>query len=70
MGFIHERFYATIVDIPPMEDFYIGGASVRLFLPIFKDELPRVHGDRAAGQRCLLQPSAERPTFGKTTSVP
>ena len=25
---------ATIVGIPPMEDFYIGGASVKLFLPI------------------------------------
>ena len=31
---------ATIVGIPPMEDFYIGGASVKLFLPIFKT-LPR-----------------------------
>ena len=27
---------ATIVGMPPMEDFYIGGASVKLFLPIFK----------------------------------
>ena len=27
---------STIVGIPPMEDFYIGGASVKLFLPIFK----------------------------------
>ena len=27
---------ATIVGMPPMEDFYIGSASVRLFLPIFK----------------------------------
>ncbi len=27
---------ATIVGIPPMEDFYIGGASVELFLPISK----------------------------------
>jgi UbiD family decarboxylase len=25
---------ATIVGIPPMEDFYIGGANVKLFLPI------------------------------------
>jgi UbiD family decarboxylase len=25
---------ATIVGIPPMEDFYIGGASVKWFLPI------------------------------------
>src|SRR5438552_16701472 len=27
---------ATIVGIPPMEDFYIGSACVKLFLPIFK----------------------------------
>jgi 4-hydroxy-3-polyprenylbenzoate decarboxylase len=26
----------TIVGIPPMGDFYIGGTSVRFFLPIFK----------------------------------
>src|SRR5207247_720107 len=34
----------TIVGIPPMEDFYIGGASVKLFLPIFKNEFPRHRG--------------------------
>jgi 4-hydroxy-3-polyprenylbenzoate decarboxylase len=33
---------ATIVGIPPMEDFYIGGASVRLFLPIFKMNFPEL----------------------------
>ena len=27
---------STIVGIPPMEDFYIGSASVRIFLPVFK----------------------------------
>src|SRR5467141_1657125 len=27
---------ATIVGVPPMEDFYLGRASVRIFLPIFK----------------------------------
>ena len=27
---------STIVGIPPMEDFYIGKASVRIFLPVFK----------------------------------
>jgi len=26
-------FNHTIVGIPPMEDFYIGGATVKLFLP-------------------------------------
>ena len=33
---------ATIVGIPPMEDSYIGGASVKLFLPIFKMNFPEI----------------------------
>ncbi|MCI0745664.1 MAG: UbiD family decarboxylase [Verrucomicrobia subdivision 3 bacterium] len=33
---------ATIVGIPPMEDFYLGGASVKLFLPIFKMNFPEI----------------------------
>ena len=33
---------ATIVGIPPMEDFYIGGASVKLFLPIIKLNFPEI----------------------------
>jgi len=33
---------ATIVGIPPMEDFYIGGASVKLFLPVLKMNFPEI----------------------------
>jgi 4-hydroxy-3-polyprenylbenzoate decarboxylase len=33
---------ATIVGVPPMEDFYIGGASVKLFLPVFKMNFPEI----------------------------
>ncbi len=33
---------ATIVGRPPMEDFYIGGASVKLFLPVFKMNFPEI----------------------------
>src|SRR5947208_3659502 len=33
---------ATIVGLPPMEDFYIGSASVKLFLPIFKMNFPEI----------------------------
>ena len=33
---------ATIVGIPPREDFYIGGASVKIFLPIFKMNFPEI----------------------------
>ena len=33
---------ATIVGLPPMEDFYIGGASVKLFLPIFRMNFPEI----------------------------
>ena len=32
----------TIVGIPPMEDFYIGDASVRILLPVFKMNFPEV----------------------------
>lgn len=33
---------ATIVGRPPMEDFYMGTAAVRLFLPIFKMNFPEI----------------------------
>lgn len=33
---------ATIVGPPPMEDFYIGDASVRIFLPVFKMNFPEM----------------------------
>ena len=32
----------TIVGIPPMEDFYMGDASVRIFLPVFKMNFPEL----------------------------
>ena len=32
----------TIVGIPPMEDFYMGSASVRVFLPIFRMNFPEI----------------------------
>jgi 4-hydroxy-3-polyprenylbenzoate decarboxylase len=33
---------ATIVGTPPMEDFYMGAASVRLFLPVLKMNFPEL----------------------------
>ena len=33
---------ATIVGIPPMEDFYMGKASVQLFLPVFRMNFPEI----------------------------
>ncbi|XHR29537.1 MAG: UbiD family decarboxylase [Chthoniobacteraceae bacterium] len=33
---------ATIVGIPPMEDYYIGSASVKLFMPIFRMNFPEI----------------------------
>jgi 4-hydroxy-3-polyprenylbenzoate decarboxylase len=45
MAITHRKdavYPATIVGIPPMEDFYIGGASVKLFLPIFKMNFPEI----------------------------
>ncbi len=33
---------ATIVGIPPMEDYYMGKASVRVFLPVFRMNFPEI----------------------------
>ena len=33
---------ATIVGIPPMEDFYLGSATVRVFLPVFRMNFPEI----------------------------
>ena len=33
---------ATIVGIPPMEDFYMGSASVKLFMPILRMTFPEI----------------------------
>jgi 4-hydroxy-3-polyprenylbenzoate decarboxylase len=33
---------ATIVGRPPMEDFYLGTVSVRIFLPVFKLNFPEI----------------------------
>jgi 4-hydroxy-3-polyprenylbenzoate decarboxylase len=39
----HDAVYpATIVGLPPMEDFYLGSASVKLFLPVFKMTFPEL----------------------------
>ena len=32
----------TIVGVPPMEDFYMGTASVRVFLPVFRMNFPEI----------------------------
>ncbi|MFL6584205.1 MAG: menaquinone biosynthesis decarboxylase [Chthoniobacterales bacterium] len=32
----------TIVGIPPMEDYYMGDASVRIFLPVFRMNFPEI----------------------------
>lgn len=39
----HDAVYpATIVGKPPMEDFYMGGASVKLFLPVLQMNFPEI----------------------------
>jgi 4-hydroxy-3-polyprenylbenzoate decarboxylase len=32
----------TVVGLPPMEDFYMGSASVQIFLPVFKMNFPEI----------------------------
>jgi len=44
-GITHRRdalYPTTIVGKPPMEDFYIGDAVVRIFLPVFKMNFPEL----------------------------
>ena len=45
-------YSATIVGILPMEDFYIGGASVKLFPPIFKMNFPEIVDMEVLLSRC------------------
>ena len=35
-------YLTTVVGIPPMEDFYLGKASERIFLPLIKKTLPEI----------------------------
>ncbi len=35
-------YLTTVVGIPPMEDFYLGKASERVFLPLIKKTLPEI----------------------------
>src|ERR1700726_753430 len=44
-GITHRRaavYPTTIVGVPPMEDYYLGDASVRIFLPVFKMNFPEI----------------------------
>jgi len=45
----------TIVGIPPMEDFYIGDAVVRIFFAGVQNEFSGIGGHDAAGRRCFSQ---------------
>ncbi len=38
----HAVYPATVVGKPPMEDFYLGTASVRIFLPVFQMNFPEI----------------------------
>ena len=43
-----------------MEDFYIGGASVKLFLPIFKMNFPEIVDIRESQRDSVPKPSVAR----------
>jgi len=38
----HPTYLTTIVGIPPMEDYYLGCASERIFLPLIRKTLPEI----------------------------
>ena len=51
-------YATTIVGPPPMEDFYMGKAIERIFLPLMRMQLPEVRDIVHAGRRHLPQPDA------------
>jgi 4-hydroxy-3-polyprenylbenzoate decarboxylase len=38
----HPIYLTTVVGIPPMEDFYLGKASERIFLPLIRKTVPEI----------------------------
>ncbi len=38
----HPIYLTTVVGIPPMEDYYLGKASERIFLPLIRKTLPEI----------------------------
>jgi 4-hydroxy-3-polyprenylbenzoate decarboxylase len=38
----HPVYLTTVVGIPPMEDYYLGKASERIFLPLIRKTLPEI----------------------------
>ncbi len=48
------------VGIPTMEDFDIGGASVKLFLPIFKMNFPEIVDIRESQRGSVPKPRVAR----------
>jgi len=38
----HPTYLTTVVGIPPMEDYYLGLASERIFLPIIRKTVPEI----------------------------
>jgi len=38
----HPVYLTTIVGVPPMEDYYLGLASVRIFLPLIRKTIPEI----------------------------
>ena len=51
-------YATTIVGPPPMEDFYMGKAIERIFLPLMRLQLPEVRDICDAGRGHLPQPDS------------
>ena len=48
-------YLTTVVGIPPMEDYYLGKASERIFLPLIRKTLPEIVDMTFPGRRDLPQ---------------
>ena len=55
-------YLTTIVGIPPMEDYYLGLASERIFLPMIRKTVPR-------SSTCIFRPKASSTTWSSSRST-
>ena len=62
-------YLTTVVGIPPMEDYYLGKASERIFLPLIRKTLPEIVDMHFPGRRHLPQHRASSRSTSATRAT-
>ena len=62
-------YLTTVVGIPPMEDYYLGLASERIFLPMIRKTLPEIVDMHFPGRGHLPQPGHRRRSTSGTPAT-